>query len=170
MPVKGGKGGANTNKTGLAFERDTSLQVALEDASFRVEQFKVYDAEDLVAELAPKHRLYRFLETREIAWKERISKRLLPDEAIYSLKTSKLTVVEKKWQEVSGSVDEKLQTAGFKIRQYSRLLEGTDINLKFVYLLNDWFAKPEYDDVRAYILECGATYHFNAVPLEELDL
>jgi hypothetical protein len=170
MPVKGGTGGANTNKTGLAFERDTSLELALEQANFKVEGFKVYEAETLVGELAPKYRLYKFLEDRDVDWKSRVSKRLLPDEAIYSFAGEKLTVVEKKWQEVSGSVDEKLQTVGFKIRQYNKLLDGTGIDFKFIYLLNDWFAKPEYDDVRAYILESGASYHFNSVPLEELEL
>jgi hypothetical protein len=167
---KDGTGGANTNKTGLAFERRTSLEDALLQADFKVDGFKIYDASELVAELAPKHQFYKFLESREVPWRERVSKRLLPDDAIYSISGNRMTVIEKKWQEVSGSVDEKLQTVGFKIRQYNRLLDGTGVDFKFVYLLNDWFAKPEYDDVREYIVECGATYHFNAVPLEELEL
>lgn len=170
MPVRGGTGGANTNKTGLAFERKTKLSDALKEADFRVEGFKVYDASDLVAELAPARQFYRFLEARDIEWQSRVSKELWPDDALYSIAGNRMTVIEKKWQEVSGSVDEKLQTVGFKIRQYNRLLDGTGIEFKFVYLLNDWFASPKYDDVRDYIVECGASYHFNAVPLDELEL
>lgn len=170
MPVKGGTGGANTNKTGLAFEKRTSLEDALIAANFTVENFKVYDGADLVGELAGKFQLYRFLEAREVYWKERLSGKLLPDDAIYSVANHKLTVVEKKWQEVSGSVDEKLQTVGFKIRQYNRLLDGTGIEFKFIYLLNDWFTQPQYADVLEYILETGGNYHFNSVPLEELEL
>jgi hypothetical protein len=169
MPVKGGKGGGRTT-TGLAFEKQTSLADALENADFTVEKFKVYQATELVGELAGKGQLYRFLEARDVAWRDRISKRLLPDEAIYSLLNHKLTVIEKKWQEVEGSVDEKLQTVGFKIRQYNRLLDGTGIEFKFIYLLNDWFADPRYSDVLEYIVETGGTYHFNAVPLDELEL
>jgi hypothetical protein len=170
MPVRGGTGGANTNKTGLAFERKTDLAQALREADFTVENFKVYDGSELVGELAGKFQLYKFLEAREVAWKERISGRLLPDDAIYSIAGNKLTVVEKKWQEVSGSVDEKLQTVGFKMRQYNRLLDGTGIEFKFIYLLNDWFTQPQYADVLQYIIETGGNYHFNSVPLEELEL
>jgi hypothetical protein len=169
MPVKGGTGGGRTT-TGLEFEKKTSLADALEEADFRIEKFKVYESTNLVGELAGKGQLYRFLEARDIAWKDRISKRLLPDDAIYSYANHKMTVIEKKWQEVEGSVDEKLQTVGFKIRQYNRLLEGTGIEFKFIYLLNDWFADPRYADVLEYIIETGGSYHFNSVPLEELEL
>lgn len=169
MPVKGGTGGGRTT-TGLEFEKNTSLADALRAAGFRVEEFRVYDGSNFVGELAPKGQLYRFLEARDVEWSERLSSRLLPDEAIFSRAGNKLTVIEKKWQEVSGSVDEKLQTAGFKIRQYKRLLDGTGIDFKYVYLLNEWFAVPRYDDVRNYIIESGASYHFLNVPLEELEL
>jgi hypothetical protein len=59
---------------------------------------------------------------------------------------------------------------GFKIRQYNRLVEGTGIEVKFIYLLNDWFTHPSYSDVLEYIVESGASYHFLSVPLEELEL
>lgn len=168
--IKGGIGGANTNVTGLEFERQTSLQQALLNANFKIEGFKVYEKQDLIAELAPKNQLYKFLEAREVDWRERVSKRLMPDDALYSYRSNNLHIIEKKWQEVSGSVDEKLQTVGFKIRQYNKLTEGTGISIKFIYLLNDWFTQPSYRDVLEYIEESGATYHFNSVPLEELEL
>lgn len=168
--IKGGVGGARTNVTGLAFERKTSLEDALRDADFQVDGFKVYSADDFVGELAPKGQLYKFLEARDVVWQERLSKRLLPDDALFSNKSNHLHIIEKKWQEVEGSVDEKLQTVGFKLRQYNRLVEGTGIQIKFIYLLNDWFTNPKYRDVLEYIVESGATYHFNSVPLEELEL
>jgi hypothetical protein len=120
--------------------------------------------------LVGKSQLYKFLEAREVDWKNRISAKLLPDEAIYSIKSQKLTVIEKKWQEVSGSVDEKLQTCGFKLRQYNKLVDGLGIKVQFVYLLKDWFAQPRYSDVLDYIKESGSDYHFKAVPLDLLDL
>ncbi len=168
---KGGVGGSRTNETGLKFERETSLEEALRAVDFQIDGFKVYEPDgDLIAELAPKNQLYKFLEARDVPWRERVSKRLLPDEAIYSVKGHRLSIIEKKWQEVDGSVDEKLQTVGFKLRQYNRLVDGTGIEIKFIYLLNDWFASPRYADVLEYIKECGADYHFKSVPLEELEL
>jgi hypothetical protein len=168
--IKGGKGGANTNKTGLAFEKKTSLEDALVAANFSVKDFKVFRQETLLGELAGKNRLYKYLETNFEGWSNPLSSKLLPDDAIFTLRSTRLHIIEKKWQEVSGSVDEKLQTCGFKIRQYNRLVEGTGLEVKFTYLLNDWFTHPGYSDVLRYIEETGAHFHFNSVPLEELDL
>jgi hypothetical protein len=168
--IKGGKGGANTNVTGLGFEKATSLEDALRAASFEVEKFMVSSDGVYVGELLGKSRLYRFLEAKEVDWKSRVSSKLLPDEALYALKSKKLTVIEKKWQEVGGSVDEKLQTSGFKLRQYRNLVDGLGIEVQFVYLLNDWFTQHRYSDVLAYIKESGADYHFKSVPLGLLDL
>jgi hypothetical protein len=168
--IKGGKGGANTNKTGLAFEKRTSLEDALVAADFSVKDFKVFKEATLLGELAGKNRLYKYLETNFDGWVNPLSSKLLPDDAIFTLRSTRLHIIEKKWQEVSGSVDEKLQTCGFKIRQYNRLVEGTGLEVKFTYLLNDWFTHPGYSDVLKYIEETGAHFHFNSVPLEELDL
>lgn len=167
--IKGGSGGGST-RTGLKFEKETSLEQALIDAGFEVIDGKVFQASNYVGELAAKHQLYAFLSAREVPWEGRLSKRLLPDEAFYSFRGNQMSIIEKKWQETEGSVDEKLQTVGFKIRQYKKLLDGTGIGVKFIYLLNDWFAKPKYADVLEFIEESGGTYHFLSVPLDELDL
>jgi hypothetical protein len=168
--IKGGKGGAYTYKTGLAFEKSTSLEEALLVADFDVQNNKVLKNSTILGELAEKTRLYRYLERNYDGWESPLSSKLLPDEALFTLKSSRLHIIEKKWQEVSGSVDEKLQTCGFKMRQYNRLLEGTGLELKFTYLLNDWFTHARYRDVLQYIVDSGAHYHFEAVPLSELDL
>lgn len=168
--IKGGIGGARTNATGLPFERNTSLAEALVAAGFEVELFEVSRDGRYLGELVGKERLYKFLEAKDINWKDRISSMLKPDEGLFSIRSRQLTIIEKKYQEVSGSTDEKLQTSGFKLRQYRRLVDGLDIEVKYIYLLNDWFAQPKYADVLAYIRESGADYHFNAVPLELLEL
>lgn len=169
--MKAGQTYKDPTRSGLNFEKSTSLEEALISVNFKVDGFKVYEPGGaLVGELAPKNQLYKFLEERDVYWKDRISKRLLPDEALFSKRHNRLNIIEKKWQEVEGSVDEKLQTVGFKIRQYDRLVAGTGIEIKFIYLLNDWFTKPSYADVLEYIVESGASYHFLSVPLEELEL
>lgn len=169
--IKGGKGGANTNVTGLQFERDTSLAVALQAAGFEIYGRKIiHENKAHVGLLLGKSHIYKFLDAEGVDWRNIVSSRLLPDEACLSLKNHKLTVVEKKWQEVGGSVDEKLQTCGFKLRQYSRLFAPLGIEVKYVYLLNDWFSHPRYQDVLDYIKEVGADYHFKSLPLELLEL
>lgn len=167
--IEGGKGGANANKTGLQFERDTDVKTALENANFQVVSDQIYKSGDQIGLLIGQHRLYKFISGNGIDWRSRISKKLLPDEAVFATRTNSLTIVEKKWQQVAGSVDEKLQTCGFKLRQYRNLTDGLGIQVKYVYLLSDWFAKPEYDDVRHYIKEVGADYHYKSLPLELFD-
>jgi len=157
-------------ETGLKFEKETSLANALEKSGFRISQNEIYKGETLSGLLLGQHRLYKFLDAEKVEWEKILSKKLLPDEAVLSKKVNSLTVVEKKWQETEGSVDEKLQTCGFKIRQYSRLLEPLGVKVKYVYLLNDWFSRPRYADVLEYIKEVGADYHFKSLPLELLDL
>jgi hypothetical protein len=44
------------------------------------------------------------------------------------------------------------------------------IEVKYVYLLNDWFTHPRYQDVLDYIKEVGADYHFKSLPLDLLEL
>lgn len=168
--IKGGKGGANTNLTGLKFEKDTSLAEALANTGFSIVDDRIFADKTPVGLLAEKAKIYRFLEAKDVDWQTIISAKLLPDEAVYSDSAKSMTIVEKKWQEVSGSVDEKLQTCGFKLRQYRRLFAPIEVRVKYVYLLNDWFAHPRYSDVLAYIREVGADYHFESLPLDLLEL
>lgn len=168
--IKGGTGGANTNKTGLEFERSTSLADALSSNGFLIEGSFVLADERKVGQLIEKAKLYKFLDAAGVDWANLISSKLLPDEACFSIGSNSVTIVEKKWQEVSGSVDEKLQTCGFKLRQYKRLFQPIGVDVKYVYLLNDWFAQPKYQDVLNYIKEVGADFHFRTLPIELLEL
>lgn len=97
-----------------------------------------------------KHNLYKYLSQEKIDWRKLISKKLLPDEAYFV--NGELKIYEKKYQQVAGSVDEKLQTCAFKLLQYQKI--GRALKAKkvtYTYLLNNWFAKPEYKDVLNYI-------------------
>jgi len=167
---KGGVGGSLT-KTGLEFEKKIDLESALIKAGLSVKGDVVYIASEEVGLICGQHRLYsHFLAPREIDWKQHISKKLLPDDAYFSSKNNKLIIIEKKYQQVGGSVDEKLQTIGFKIRQYKKLTKPLGLELKFIYVLNDWFKNPSYKDSLEYIQECGGLYFFNEIPLVELGL
>lgn len=168
--IKGGVGGSKTNLSGLAFEKETSLAEALKNSGFDIHGRDIFLDGIVAGRLIEKNELYVFLQERDLDWKSLISAKLLPDEAIFSNRGNSVTIVEKKWQSVSGSVDEKLQTCGFKIRQYSKLFDPIGIKMRYVYLLNDWFAQPKYADVLEYIRETGADYHFKSLPLELLDL
>jgi hypothetical protein len=79
-------------------------------------------------------------------------------------------IIEKKYQAGSGSVDEKLQTCDFKKKQYIKLFKPLNIKVEYYYVLNDWFRRPEYEDVFEYIESVGCKYFIEELPLEEVGL
>ncbi|ASW43905.1 hypothetical protein [Clostridium isatidis] len=165
-------GGKQTNINGLKFEQETDLQDALSNVpGYEIINNVIYYNGEYIGMLAKKHDLYKLiLNPRGINYKEYISKQLLPDEALFLEKTNTIFIIEKKFQNVGGSVDEKLQTFGFKIYQYSKLFDPLKIKVKYFYLLNDWFKKPQYKDILDYMEINGCKYFFNEIPLNFLEL
>lgn len=101
-----------------------------------------------------KNKLYKYLEKNNINWNKIISRKLLPDECYYNPVTKQLFVYEKKYQQTPGSADEKIQTCGFKIRQYKKLGKAMGANeIRYIYLLSSWFSQPCYKDALEYIKE-----------------
>ncbi len=168
--IKGGTGGAKT-QVGLAFEGRVSLLSVFSRAQgYSVNGDTISQDGKVIAQSFSKNKLYAFLEEHGVDYKTILSKKLLPDEALYFPAQKKLFIVEIKFQEVAGSVDEKLQTCDFKKRQYLKLFSPLDIEVDYIYILNDWFKKPEYRDVLAYINQVGCHYFFHTLPFEVLGL
>lgn len=168
---KGGIGGGKTI-TGLIFESRISLEKVLSSLpGYKVSNDVVYFKNNKVAEIYQKHKLYKnLLEPNGIDYTKIISKKLLPDDAILILKDKTLYIIEMKFQEVAGSVDEKLQTCGFKYQEYQKLLAPLKIAVEYVYVLSDWFKKKEYKDVLHYVESVNCHYFFNEIPLDFLGL
>ena len=167
---KGGVGGANT-KTGLIFEGTTDLQTFLaQQEGYSVNGSNVLYNDELVAQIYKKHDFYRFLKSKSINWKEIISKKILPDDSIYVIINNTLFIIECKFQQVAGSVDEKLQTCDFKKKQYQKLVSRLNIDVEYIYLLSDWFRDPRYKDVLDYIISVNCYYYFEYIPLARFGL
>ena len=168
--IYGGKGGGNT-KTGLAFEGKTDLAEFLNSQKgYEVKENNVFYKGELVGRIFKKYGFYDFLKELDIDWKQLISKRLLPDDSIFVIIANTLFIIECKFQQVAGSVDEKLQTCDFKRKQYQKLLSKANIEVEYIYLLSDWFRKPEYKDVLDYIHSVHCYYFFEYIPLAKLGL
>lgn len=89
----------------------------------------------------------------------------------YRGKTKVIITDEKQSIIFAGSTDEKLQTCDFKIKQYRKLLSTLNVEVKYIYILNDWFKKPEYKDVLDYIISVdGCYYYFHYLPLQKIGL
>lgn len=170
-----GIGGANT-KTGLIFEGKTDLRTFLcAQPGYSCSNAPkgwvtvFYNGEE-VASLFKKNALYKFLAARGVEWKTILSKRLLPDDSIYVVANNTFFVIECKFQQVAGSVDEKLQTCDFKKKQYKKLLSQLNMDVEYIYLLSDWFKQPQYRDVLDYIVSVGCSYYFEYIPLSKFGL
>lgn len=172
----GGLGGEKT-LTGLNFENRVDFQTLLGGIpGYTIKKISdkfgsgVYFEGKLVARCFKKYEFYRFLEENKIDWKKMLSKRLLPDDAILVIVRETLFIIEVKYQQVSGSVDEKLQTCDFKRKQYLKLVGPLGLKVEYVYVLSDWFKKREYKDVLDYIHSVNCHYKFNELPLAWLGL
>lgn len=180
--IKNGKGGGNT-KIGLILEGKTDLGTFLSQQkgysvntvsdivifngkNTKISIRTVYYNGEKVAELYKKHEFYSsFLKKPNIDWTQYISKRLFPDESIFVIIKNTVYIIECKHQQVNGSVDEKLQTCDFKKKEYKKLLSKANLDVEYIYLLNDWFRNAKYKDVLDYIHSVNCDYFFEYIPL-----
>lgn len=169
--ITGGTGGANT-LTGLIYEGKVDLRTFLNNQhGYRVVGSTVIYQDKEVAQIFQKYELYsEFLAPRGVDWKNCISSQLLPDNGIYVIINNTVFIIEVKTQNTTGSVDEKLQTCDFKKKQYQKLFFPLNIEVQYVYILDDWFRKPKYKDVLDYIISVGCQYYFQYIPLQRLGL
>lgn len=172
----GGIGGGNT-QTGIHFEREVDfLDLLKQVPGYSVQPLVgkagngVFFKGNLVARCFRKHSFYGFLEENGINWVDRISKKLLPDDALLVIVRETLFIIEVKYQQVEGSVDEKLQTCDFKRKQYLKLVVDLGLKVEYVYVLSDWFRDPRYRDVLDYINSVNCHYKFGSLPLAWLGL
>ena len=165
-----GTGGGNTI-TGLNFEKERDILEILKKAKdYSVKTSVIYFRGKEVARSYRKQGLYRMLAEKKVDWRKLVSKRLFPDEALYVVVNNTLFIIEMKFQKVAGSVDEKLQTCDFKKKQYRKLMAPLNIDVEYIYILNDWFKNPAYKDTLDYVISVGCQYYFDYLPLQKLGL
>ena len=170
VPNKFG-GGAQTNRNGLAFEQTTSLDSALKEIGYSIRDCKIFDKETFIGFSVPQNKIYSvFLEKVGIDYKKYNSKKWRPDECFINMNSRIAYIIEKKFQNTSGSVDEKLPGCDFKRQEYLKLFEPLGFKVEFLYVFNDWFLQEQYKDTLEYIKQVGCKYYFNEIPLDFLGL
>jgi hypothetical protein len=136
-----GAGGAQTNKNGLPYEELTSL----------ISEYTIinknYNSNEIVFN---KHKNIKFIATKQSKFfkymDSSINKNIpkghgckRPDECFIDEVKNIIFILEKKFQQVSGSVCEKIQTSDFKLWQYNRTFPKYKV--VYIYCLSDWFKK-----------------------------
>jgi hypothetical protein len=155
-----GAGGTNTNKNGLLFEDKIDLgypiinnvnelyNIIVIDLIIK-HQFIGYN----LKHMKKKSYLIKYMEemkqvsenTRRIGRAQGCKH---PDDVlIYEDKNNKiLFIIEKKYQKMSGSTSEKIQTGGYKRKQYE--IQYPNYKIHYIYILSDFLIKtmkPELD-------------------------
>jgi hypothetical protein len=173
---KDGFGGDKT-LTGLRFEKKVNFQTLLKVIpGYTIKKIfgkageGVYFKNELIARCFRKYDFYRFLNESNVDWRKALSKRLVPDDALLVIVRETLFIIEVKYQQVGGSVDEKLQTCDFKRKTYMKLVLPLGLKVEYVYVLSDWFKAAQYKDTLDYITNVGCHYKFNELPLSWLGL
>ena len=134
-----GAGGSNTNKNGLPYEEMTELKTEYTVMSV--------DKHHSVISFVKKSE-QRFKMTKQGGFfksmKAVVDKTIIkahgcknPDECYIDEMAKRIFIIEKKFQQTTGSVCEKVQTSGFKVWQYDRSFP--DYKIVYVYCLSDWF-------------------------------
>ena len=125
-----GAGGAGTNATGLPFERNTDCSFVLTNGIGpgweRIVKYTfIRDMARFEANFYRENPTMRFHGTRQ------------PDEAFVNTEDMRLVIIEKKFQQRSGSAIEKLQTATVKKRHYEQRYPG--FTVEYGFLLVQYF-------------------------------
>jgi len=169
--IIGGVGGANT-KTGLHYEKRVDFATLIaRRKGYSVENENILYKGKVVAQHYKKTKLYKYLLSKGIYYLDYVSYALQPDNAVFVFSKGTFYIIEVKFQKVGGSVDEKLQTCDFKIKQYRKLLQALKVRVEYIYVLNDWFTSVRYRDVLNYITSIeGCSFVFNELPLKKIGL
>lgn len=136
-----GAGGSNTNKNGLPYEELTDLGTEYQEHTTNetssVITFNSYPEIKLI--LTKQSKMFQCMTHAidETVIKAHGCKN--PDECYIDESKKIIFIIEKKFQQVSGSVCEKIQTPDFKIWQYSRTFPKYKII--YIYCLSSWFEK-----------------------------
>lgn len=159
-------GGTKPAENGYKYEKMTSLQTYFKQHGFEIHNQTLCYKDKAIGLFLEKRKLYKWLDAKQVPWRHIVSKRLLPDDCLYVHDSNTVYILEKKYQESPGSVDEKLQTCDFKKRTYQKLFAPLGIRVKMVYWLSEWFHQPCYQDSLEYIEDTGCQYFFGEIPLE----
>ena len=185
---KGGIGGAKTQKAGADFEASTAedlIQKLVKQGYKVTGEHRLSSSKSTlhgVSLISPKKNsleiyyqdgIYKlFFEPRGVNWRKHFSARLKPDSAIYSEATKTLTIIEKKQQETSGSVAEKLQTCDYKMLYYTTLCNQIGIKVDLIWQLGPYFEMQQVNlrSVFDYMKSKGSRYFFGHIPVTELKI
>jgi len=131
-------GGANTNKNGLSYEKITDLadkyKIIKKNNNHSIIKFIDYNT---IYIHTKQSQLFRYMKDNMNHNIDKGHGCKNPDECFIDEKKKIIFIIEKKFQQVNGSVCEKIQTVEFKLWQYNRTFP--EYKVVYIYCLSKWF-------------------------------
>ena len=157
-----GAGGKKTNKNGLLFENTSLFSenkiITCEQHFINKKCFEKFILNNQTYYNSTKYSLYNLIPDYDKDVCK--NKKLIPDEFFVNLEQKQIYILEKKFQQTSGSVDEKIQSADFKRFHYKKIFPNYSIHFSFVF--NDWFKKNKYKSEFEYFNLQNIQFFFNS--------
>lgn len=142
-----GAGGANTNKTGLSYENKTELSDHYKIIKKHKYSIEVqFNGSSKRFNRTSKTDLFKHMEKHTNKEVEQAHGCKQPDECY--INEPYMFIIEKKFQQRSGSVCEKIQTADFKKKQYQK--HFPDYKVEYIYCLSDWYKENCPAEIKYY--------------------
>lgn len=131
-----GAGGKNTNANGLPYEELTDLSTHYEFINSDSKEicFKSHKKSFIIIKQGGLFSVMKDFMNHNVTKAHGCKN---PDECYIDNINKHIFIIEKKFQQTSGSVCEKIQTADFKLWQYGRTFPYYKI--VYIYCLSDWF-------------------------------
>jgi hypothetical protein len=134
-----GAGGSNTNKNGLSYEELTDIK---EKCNVKREIDKntkivTFDEDDREFVITKQNGFNTYMSTKIRKDIKALHGAKRPDEVIIDEKNKTIFILEKKFQQSSGSKCECIQAYFPKIRNYQKRIP--DYKIVYVYCLSEWF-------------------------------
>jgi hypothetical protein len=156
-----GAGGANTNKNGLRYEDITHIPTLLNIESTKKifgtgnnDHYYVYEQYVILKQSG----LHKYLQHDYV----KCEKKTNPDECIIDADNRVLYIIEKKFQQCNGSVDEKIQTGHYKKWFYKK--QYPTYTIVYIYVLSDWFKQKKYRPEMEYLHNINIHVLFGSDP------
>jgi len=134
-----GAGGANTNVNGLSFEDKTST--GSDHPLIKTKKYSYHKVSEDIKLFYKTHftKFLNFTTGKNIKKESSIPNIPQPDEVFLNEKNKTVYILEKKNQNIEGSVDNKLALAPYYIWLYERIFEiiGFNYKVKYAFLLNE---------------------------------
>jgi hypothetical protein len=134
-----GAGGSNTNKNGLSYEEKTDLSTEykiIERLNCENCIFLQFNNSEKIYSRISKEHIFTCISGIDKSIKSAHGCKK-PDECYIDSIRKIIFIIEKKFQQVSGSVCEKIQTGHFKLYHYRKTFPTYKI--VYIYCLSDWF-------------------------------